>query len=241
MLYKSSTYSVNYAHVEKIKRVVLDNNTIFSGYDEPTILPVPDDAPAEIPRAIFQSQKGHSQITITPTAIVFVVNYDGEYPQNWDLCKSYLEEKFATISEFLKGAEIKSINFSGIATKFEFNEAENIQATQFLGNALLNASIDRNDLFDINCRMTYKIGDKYYVNIAYENSRNYLGTVELFQPGLLDTELSNVVTVTVDVNDRYAFNSNHQYKAKIEEFHELMRLEKEYMDGSLLVIGGNNE
>ena len=45
-------------------------------FNEATVLPIPDDAPLEIPRIIIKSLNEHSQLNISPIATTLQINYN---------------------------------------------------------------------------------------------------------------------------------------------------------------------
>ena len=69
MLIQGTSITVTYKKIEGIKKVYYNNEEILkSFFNEATVLPVPDDAPVEIPRIIIKTLNEHAQLNISPVA-----------------------------------------------------------------------------------------------------------------------------------------------------------------------------
>ena len=233
MIYKTCGINITFNRIEKIKKVFIDNSSVFVGYNEPSILPIPDDAPREIPRIMLQSEHGYSQITISPEVISFIVTFDEAFSSDWVKCEEYLKEKKGIIEDFLVAAGIKKIKYCGVFTSYQYeNISPESNATSVIQESLLKDVAIKDKIFDINCRMTFTIDETYYVNISYENARLYQEDTDLYSAGFLNEELSNAIAVTVDVNDRYAFNNRQEYESNTSVLEKLIGLNNEYINKS---------
>jgi len=239
MIYKTCGINITFNRIEKIKKVFIDNSSVFVGYNEPSILPIPDDAPRDIPRIIMQSEHGYSQITISPEVISFIVTYDEAFSSDWNKCEKYLIEKKEIIEKFLVASGINKIKYCGVYTTYQYeNITPESNATSVIQESLLNSIAIQDVIYDINCRMTYTINDTYYVNISYENVRLYPEDTDLYSAGFLNEETLNALAVTVDVNDRFAFNNKQQYESSTDVLEKLICLNSEYIDKSAKQFDG---
>ena len=80
MFIQSSIVSIMYNKIDNIKKIYYDNSDLLkSFFNEATVLPVPDDAPVEIPRIILKTLHEHSKLSITPVISTFEVQYNNGY------------------------------------------------------------------------------------------------------------------------------------------------------------------
>jgi hypothetical protein len=100
---------------------------------DPTILPVPNDAPLEIPRIILTSKNKAFSCNISPERIDFVINKSKVPESNIDL-----EEEILKTSEILSKLIHKSLNWSvyRLALISQFKHRPEIGALNFMKNLL---------------------------------------------------------------------------------------------------------
>ena len=65
------------------------------------VMPIPDDFAAEAPRVVFTSHKAHSQISFSQISVDLTVNFDGEYRNNFELTKSYIQKRVYLLKQVL--------------------------------------------------------------------------------------------------------------------------------------------
>ena len=74
MLIQGTSITITYKKIEGIKKAYYNNEEILKQYfNEATALPIPDDAPIDIPRIIVKTINEHAQLNISPTATTFEV------------------------------------------------------------------------------------------------------------------------------------------------------------------------
>lgn len=84
--------------------------------------------------------------------------------------------------------------------------------------------------FDVSCKLTYALKDRYYINITLENARQlFMQEESIVQVG----KPQNFVAVTIDVNDRYAANQGLDYNSDKEAFDEVLKITADIIDGRL--------
>ena len=98
MLIQGTSISVTYKKIEGIKKAYYNNEEILKNYfNEATVLPVPDDAPVEIPRIIIKTLHEHAQLNISPVAATFEIHYNAGFEKNWELCAQYIAERMEKV------------------------------------------------------------------------------------------------------------------------------------------------
>ena len=86
MKFMQAQFSFKYEPQIKIRRNVNQIEDLLQDYyGTPQVMPIPDDFAAEAPRIILKSHNGHSQISFSQISMDFTVNFDGAYPDNFEL------------------------------------------------------------------------------------------------------------------------------------------------------------
>jgi len=231
MQIQSSIFNVSFYRIENIKKVFLENYQMFDGFNEPSILPIPDNGPSEIPRIVLESKNGHSQINISQDTVSLLIKYDNDYLEDWELCNKYIEKKQNVIGEFLDLISNDKLKFSGLTTTM-FTDLSVDDATNFLKDRLVTSELSSTfeNIFDINTRITSVVEEKYFENITFENIRVYEDQNEIMTAGFQNDQISNNVAITVDINDRYLFNTNPNYVSDKKNFPRILEISTATID-----------
>lgn len=92
MIIQNSAVNIMFSRCENIKKqYILNEEILKERFNEASILPIPDEAPSEIPRVIVKTKGEHSQLSIAPEAVNFQTVYSDDYTQNWELCEEYIK------------------------------------------------------------------------------------------------------------------------------------------------------
>ena len=206
------------------------------------ILPVPEDAPQDIPRAFGNSQGGHSTLTLTQVTANFKTIYDGNFNTEWDLCFDYLTEKVKLLFPFVNEiANGEILNF-GIVLKIIYRSNIGESAHRIVKTIIKSNNLP-SELDELSLKTTFYQNEKYYVNFLIESLRNYatsqVGDRDDIQI-LSKSPIAEALQFSIDVNDRYIGNFSSDYFTSEETSKEIMqivsnivriRLEKIYSDG----------
>lgn len=214
MLIQETSISLRYKKIDNLKRTYFINEHILKEqFNEATVLPIPDDAPFEVPRIIVKSKNEHSQLNITPVNATLQINYNDGFEKDWNACKQYILEKMNCVFDFLNILTKNEYEYIGIVSTILMDEY-NGDTTRLLSNNLLNGNMQC-DIYDLNIKYTFAEEDKYFVNIVLQNARLYRDGIEENSAGALcqANQLAEAVGVIVDINDRYGFNNNVEYKS----------------------------
>lgn len=214
MLLQETSISLQYKKIDNLKRTYFINeNVLKEQFNEATVLPIPDDAPFDIPRIIVKSKNEHSQLNITPVNATLQITYNDGFEKDWNSCKQYILEKMNCVFDFLNILTNNKYEYIGIVSTILMDEYKG-DTTRLLSNNLLNGNMKR-DIYDLNIKYTFTEEEKYFVNIVLQNARLYRDGIEQNNAGALcqENQLSEMVGVIVDINDRYGFNNNIDYKS----------------------------
>lgn len=180
-------------------------------YFEPfSILPIPEDAPEEIPRMIAKSYKHHSELVISLINVQLNINFDDKFgfDESFDYAKTRVDAIVDIFSEFSQGNFI----FAGVTARVIIEEEEPID---FLEKNFLNVKSSIRP-YNMSEKIAYLLEDKYFLNFNIYNLRTFEGVFlgNKIKPEVKET--SHVLAVEVDMNDKYGFNHNEDHTCKKE-------------------------
>lgn len=212
MLFQGTSVSVAYNRIEQIKKVYYTNVDILKEYfNEATVLPVPEDAPDEIPRIIVKTLHEHAQLNISPVAATFEVHYNEGFEKDWESCEKYIRERMNKVFEFLNLFTYNQYSYVGVVSSVLYDEVSS-NGTRKLADKLLNAANIKN-IYDLNIKYTFVESEKYFVNILLQNARLLKSGLEINKAGSLSikNQIAETIGAIIDINDRYGFNNVEGY------------------------------
>lgn len=193
----------------QIKKTFLEvyEKDLKERYNPPTILPIPDGAPTDVPLVIMQSLSNHTQLILTKSSISIGTGYDDKFNTDWNKCEQHLLEKVQDVFLIIRALESIKINYIGLVA--QIIEDENTDASEYIFNNLLKFTSNKS-IYDAECRLTYVLKDEYYVNLELQNIRLFDGKPVMTgnETTLLNqnTNIENKLAITIDVNNRYSHN-----------------------------------
>lgn len=214
MLLQGTSISVTYKKIDGIKRAYYNNEEILKKYfNEATVLPIPDDAPVEIPRIVIRTLHEHAQLNISPVTATFEVQYDSGFERNWDRCSQYIIERMNKVFEFLNILTNNSYEYIGVVSNIIYDEIEHDGAKR-IAQTLLNSEKIK-DIYDINIKYTFIENSNMFVNIMLQNARMFKFGLVLDKAGALgiSNQTAESIGAVIDINDRYGFNNDPDYKS----------------------------
>lgn len=214
MLIQETSITVTYKKIEGIKRVYYNNEDILKEYfNEATVLPIPDDAPFEIPRIIIKTLNEHGQLNISPVAATFEIHYDAGFERNWSACSEYINDRMTKVFEFLNILTNNTYDYIGLVSNVLYDEVEQ-NGTKKISESLLNSQKIKG-IYDINIRYTFVEKDNIFVNITLQNARLFENGVVINEAGALSPKAQTAESIgaIIDINDRYGFNNVVSYKS----------------------------
>lgn len=235
MIIESATYSVIYSKANDIRRKIFTlEERLDDIFAKPfALMPIPDEAPEEIPRIQANSKLGHSNLAISLNSAQFSINFDEQFNRDKDKCLNYIKERIFKIYNALSSEIIDECLFSGLTLNILFDELDGEDPINLISKNLYNVKSNLSP-FDINSKVTYTILDKYYINVTCFNVRNYTGDFSTQIGPLSNMRLdSHIIGITLDINDRYAFNYNNLYRSKEDEINKIIEISDSILGNNL--------
>ncbi|MFJ7755670.1 hypothetical protein ACQKGI_19895 [Peribacillus muralis] len=229
---KNSGYNIVFPRIENLRRKAFDiEDSLKDYFTNANIIPVPDNAPAEIPRIQSTSHNGHSNLNISLNNAQLVTNFDGDYNTNVNAALSYLEERVYTVANMLEKYTNGIFLFSGLTTEVIFKKEHPVE--HMIDTFFKHSPTKGSSLHEVNLKTTQIVDDKYYANISISNERTYEGQVSGFEDvvSFADLELKqHSLKVTLDINDRHGFNTQKNYTSSISEVKRIFELNREILE-----------
>lgn len=234
MLIQGTSITITYKKIEGIKKAYYNNEEILKQYfNEATALPIPDDAPIDIPRIIVKTINEHAQLNISPTATTFEVHYDAGFERNWDVCSEYIKKRMTNVFEFLNILTNNTYEYIGLVSNIVYDEISQ-NGAQKLSQSLLKTTKISN-IYDINIKYTFVEKQNIFVNIMLQNARIFKNGIDTDKAGALSSneQLAESVGAIIDINDRYGFNTDVNYRSNSAQLNILIQLMNDVINNKL--------
>lgn len=222
MFIKSTSISINYEKIDNLKMIYYLNYEILKEYfNEATVLPIPDEAPIEVPRIVAITKNEHAQLSITPITATIQIDYDNGYEQEWKKCESYIKKLMVIVFNFFDKITDNKYKYMGIVTTLFLDDFSG-DVAQILSSNLLKET--NKELYDIDIRYTFTKGSDEFINISLQNARMFRNEADENKAGLLSEnyEICQHLGVVIDINNRYAFNTIGDYTTSSKEINNLL-------------------
>lgn len=126
------------------------------------------------------------------------------------------------IFEFLNMLTNNNYEYIGLVTRIIFDDIKNDGSKQLADVLLKTDKIKK--IHDINIKYTFVENNDIFVNIMLENARVFNDNVNGNIAGELcnDNQQAELIGIVIDVNDRYGFNNNANYKSDSGKLKDLV-------------------
>lgn len=239
MKIRSCSYNIFFPAFKNLRELFFEFEKELTDFMSPfELLPIPNDAPVEIPRIRAFSKSGHSSLLMTAQNAVITVNFDAEYWDNIDKCFNYIENKknslIAAYDSILLPKSRMNIFFSGLTSQIEFDESDiGTDPVSFINNNFVKIK-SKQQLEDIFIKFTHIFNESFYINMEIQNIRFFSGT----QFGSLMSvagmrQQSHTIYVNLDVNDRYSYNLHPGYVTDKDKIKRIFTLSKRVVSRKL--------
>ncbi len=235
MLIQSSTFTLYFAPNSEIRESLFKLEKHFQDFQKPfTLIPLPQDAPLEIPRIIANTQNGHSQLTIRGNSMQLTTQYDSNFNSDVNKCVGYVWEKCKSIVDSLLIINEGKTNglefyYSGLSMTMTIDDPEIAKdSADFLFKKYLKCTTDLpKDEAQLHFALVFE--DKYYINVMAKSNRQLIGVPdERGSIAGLRPARENL-QIVVDINDRYAFNHERNYCSSIEKVQAIAELTNDFI------------
>ena len=223
MIVLNTQYNVLYPRLSDIRRRVVEYEDILSSEFLPyEILPIPDNAPSDIPRVTITTKHGHSMLQMSLTGAAFQTAYDDEFNKCWNTCHDYLTKRTTQVFDIISYISSEQIHMQGFTAQIILDNLEG-DPVNFLHKNI--SVIDgQNQLWDLGCHATIVKDNKYFVSVQISNARIADAPLSPFTASVHDSDYKNHLLIAIEVTNRKLFNKNHDYNSPREAAAELLAL-----------------
>lgn len=210
------------------KKFVNSEEKLKKSFLQTTLLPVPDEAAPEIPRVIANTPGSHSMLNMGLTVAAFNTNYDNDFVSNWDKCVAYVKRHTDVINSFI--SELTDTReYVGHITNIDIEDATD--GVDRLKKILFD-NARYGDAAELSCKFTYIVDETYYVNITVANKEKYNAEV-INNRVYLNETTAKLLSVLIDVNDRYAASRNRDYVSDQAAIDRIFELTTDFINNKL--------
>lgn len=119
----------------------------------------------------------------------------------------------AKVFEFLNILTENTYEYIGLVSNIIYDETKREGTKKIAANLLNTQKI--NNIYDINIRYTFIEQENLFVNIMLQNARLFKNGITANEAGALrvQDQIAKSIGAIVDINDRYGFNTNVEYKS----------------------------
>lgn len=249
MLIQSCIFTIHFPPNLKVRERLFQLESHFEDFQKPfTLVPLPPEAPMELPRIIAISQYGHSQLTICGSNIQLATTFDENYSVDVAKCIEYVRSRYSAIlsalpiiNENTNAGESPNFYFSGLSMIISMDESDGIKnPPKYIAEKFLKCTT--NLLTDeIQFRFALVVNDAYYVNLMVQNNRQYTGRPDE-RGSIADLKIAKeTLQVALDVNDRYAFNHIKNYASTSESVDCIAKLVEKFAAEYVVDFVANGE
>ena len=214
-----NSFSVVFPRQQQIRRLANEFEDRLKGkYFQPQIISVPDDLDPEVPRMIFGSEHGFSQIVVSQVSIAINVAYSPDWQLEISKGQNYLLEQVPLLFELLDVLDGVKPYFCGLNTQVNIpSTAEDETIIRQLSKVFLKDQV-LEAVHDIQLKTTTIVSEQFFNNITLQNYRVWRtnGSQQGVPRFSLRDVLERGVQITGDFNDRYAFNEREGYTSNQE-------------------------
>jgi len=239
----TNNFSVHIPRNTDVRRAEDRFESVLTGHYGPAnVTPVPDEMDPIIPRLIFSSTHGFSQILASQVNIVFIVRYSEDWQVNLESRSAYVKEHAALMFALAETLGTKAL-FCSLNSEVQVPATvEDERTVALLSEKLLQPIVSRN-VYDLALKTTTVVNDKFFSNLTVSNFRIW----EAHQPQLRDIVPLPKTAATQwgisfvnDFNDRYSFNEKEGYSCTYEKAKELLHVAETHLHEKIHDLMGEN-
>lgn len=225
--YISNSLNILFPRESSIRRLSNQFEDRLKGnYQQPQATGVPDEFDPQVPRIIFGSVHGFSQIIISQINMVLNVRYSpNEWQSDISHGRSYLLERVPMLFELVEIINAEPLYF-GLTTQINMpSKSDDKRILDHISNIFLKDKNNENT-YDLQMKFTKIVEEKFFSNLTLQNYRSW----KFDQPALIPVKLPDHnatvrgITILGDFNDRYSFNEKKDYKCNRDIAREIIEL-----------------
>jgi len=187
-------------------------------YVQPQIIGIPDELDPEVPRIIFGSEHGFSQVIISQVNLVLNVTYSPDWQTDISKGREYLLERTSVLYDLLEVIDGVSPLFCGLTTRARLRASRSEAAVLKVLAALFMKGQPRPRTFDIEVKTVTAHSSKFFSNMTVRNYCSWnMDARQVAVPRFSRKQCSESgIEVVGDFNDRYAYNEHTDYHSSRE-------------------------
>lgn len=206
-------------------------------FGQPQLIPVPDELDPEVPRVIFGSKHGFSQIIVSQVSLTLNVAYSPDWQIDITKGRQYLKERVAvlySLFDVMRGERL-SAYFCGLTTRARLQSNADDAATVGALIKRVARNGDGQTTHDINVRRTIIVGDRFFSNTTIQNYRAWRAEQNTSQIPRLrrDAAFECGIEIVGDFNDRFSFNEREGYISTPDVADEVIDQGLDEMQGAI--------
>ncbi len=182
--YVQNSFNVFFSRQPSIRRKADTFETVLEDrYLPPLVLPIPDDQEPEVPRIVFASKNGFSQIAISQINIALNVQYSPDFQIDISKGRSYLLEHVPVLFQLLNKLSV-SPNYVGFATVikgqfFSNMTVSNYRTWQVEAVPQRDVRLSPKDVVERGVQIAGDFNDRYAYNEnkGYRSGREQITTI----------------------------------------------------------------
>jgi hypothetical protein len=212
--YIRNSFSLTYARQPQIRRQANEfEDTLRENYGQPQVFPVPDELDPRVPRILFSSTHGFSQISVSQISTSLTVKYSEDWQVDREKRRAYLQERTDLVFDALeKSGQIEPL-YTGLSTLVHLPlEIDDHELPRLLDRQLTGNPSD--DLFDVSYKRVFVIDSVFFHNVVVESYRTWKKTTDDRYRSA--DAIARGISISGDFNDRYAFNEIDGYTTSRE-------------------------
>lgn len=234
---RSSRFTALYQPVADLRKRVFELEDAFSRelpdeFLSPELQPIPDEAPANIPRISFESTHGYTNLELTPVRVDLKTQYDEHYNRDIAKCLDYVSTKSEAVElalEVLK-PELAFVALA-VSARWSLRDHKDDEALRYLRNQLLSESFGGDKLNNLQLNYSLEVNDKLFKVITAGNYRVFRSDGPPVPHPRFKTDkmerIDHGLEKEIEINDRSAYNMGRPSDgtAQLETFIEYVREE----------------
>ncbi len=214
--YIQSSFSIFFPRQEKIRRKVNDFEDVLIGrYSQPQVVPVPDDLDPGVPRILFDSLHGYSQIVISQINMSLNVNYSQEWQDDISKGQEYLTERVPILFDLVGKLNAESkIHYCGIVTRARLISIEDDKKIIDHMSNIFQLRHNGVELHDLEIKRASTIEERFFSNTVVKNYRTWrIPEDSAFHPPRMNDNqvIERGIEIIGDFNDRYKYNQDSRF------------------------------
>ncbi len=221
--YIQNSFSITFKRDPQIRRKAnlfedLLQEKLQGHYSQPQLIAIPDDFEPEIPRLIFSSSHGFSQIIVSQISMTLNVNYSPDWQIDSSKGRNYLKQRIEALFSLLARIDEIHPSFSGLITRVQLAaKGSEEEFLQYMRDRIRFEFI-ADQLHDVMFKETTVHQGLFFNNLTVQNFRNW-------RPQQIMSDIPRYphqaatgkgVEIISDFNDRYAYNESPDYMSSGE-------------------------